>query len=63
MCWSKRNIDGSVTLYVQAEAPAERTNWLPAPKGADFSLFIWSYWADAAVLDGSWTPPPVERQR
>jgi hypothetical protein len=57
----KLNADSSVTFYVQADAPAERTNWLPAPKNADFSLFIRAYWAEQPVLDGTWTPPPVKR--
>lgn len=55
--------DGSLTIYVQAEAPADptqRANWLPAPKG-DFSLYVRAYWPKASVLDGSWTPPPVQR--
>jgi hypothetical protein len=61
----KTNPDGSLTIYVQADpAPdAQRSNWLPAPKGADFSLFIRAYWPKTAVIDGSWTPPPVEKQK
>ena len=57
------NADGSLTLYVQADAPAEnlRSNWLPAPKGGDFTLYIRSYWPDKAILDGTWTPPGVEK--
>lgn len=57
----KTNADGSLTIYVQADAPpeAQRANWLPAPKGADFSLYVRSYWPKVAVTDGSWTPPPV----
>lgn len=58
----KLNADGSVTIYVQSDAPVERTNWLPSPKGADFSLYIRTYWPSKVVLDGSWTPPAVERQ-
>jgi hypothetical protein len=53
--------DGSLTIYVQAEAPtnrAERANWLPAPKG-NFSLYVRAYWPKESVTDGSWTPPPV----
>ena len=57
----KRNADGSVTIYVQADAPAERTNWLPAPRDADFSLFIRAYWPEQSVLDGTWAPPAVEK--
>lgn len=59
----KYNPDGSLTIYVQADPPAEaqRGNWLPAPKGADFSLYVRAYWPQVAVTDGSWTPPPVQR--
>jgi hypothetical protein len=59
----KYNPDGSLTIYVRADPPpdAQRTNWLPAPKNADFSLFIRAYWPTTAVIDGSWMPPPVKR--
>ena len=59
----KYNPDGSLTIHVQADPPAEaqRGNWLPAPKGADFSLYVRTYWPQVAVTDGSWTPPPVTR--
>lgn len=56
------NPDGSLTIYVQPDAPsdsAQRNNWLPAPRDKDFSLFIRAYWPDASILNGSWTPPPV----
>jgi hypothetical protein len=58
----KYNSDGSLTLYVQADPPpeAQRTNWLPAPKG-DFSLYVRAYWPITPILDGSWTPPPVQK--
>jgi hypothetical protein len=58
----KHNSDGSLTLYVQADLPpeAQRTNWLPAPQG-DFSLYVRAYWPKAPILDGSWTPPPVQK--
>jgi hypothetical protein len=57
------NPDGSSTLYVQADPPpeAQRSNWLPAPKNADFSLYVRAYAGKAAILDGSWTPPAVQR--
>jgi hypothetical protein len=38
-----------------------RTNWLPARKEADFSLFLRAYWPKTPVRDGSWTPPPAQR--
>jgi len=53
--------DGSLTIYVQAEEPAhpaQLANWLPAPKDADFSLYLRAYWPKVAITNGSWTPPP-----
>jgi hypothetical protein len=57
----KYDPDGALTLYVQAEAPAEhlRGNWLPAPRDGDFSLYVRAYWPQPAVTDGTWTPPAV----
>ena len=60
------NADGSLTIWVQADEPtdkAHRSNWLPAPKGEDFSLYIRAYWPEQAVTAGQWTPPPVSRIR
>jgi hypothetical protein len=59
----RRAADGSLTIHVQAEPPpeAQRENWLPAPRTGAFSLYIRAYWPRTAVLDGSWTPPPVLR--
>jgi hypothetical protein len=57
------NLDGSLTIYVQADPPAEaqHSNWLPVPRGGDFSLYVRAYWPQVAITDGSWTPPPVQR--
>jgi hypothetical protein len=55
------NADGALTLYVRADPPAQRENWLPAPKGGDFTLYVRAYWPKAAVIDGSWTPPQVHK--
>jgi hypothetical protein len=54
-----------VTFYVQADAPTgnKKKNWLPSPKDEDFSLFMRAYWPKIAALDGSWTPPAVEKQK
>jgi hypothetical protein len=58
----KYNADGSLTIYASAKSPGKdkETNWLPAPNGT-FSLYIRAYWADKAILDGTWQPPSVER--
>jgi hypothetical protein len=59
----KYNADGSLTIYMQAGAPSEdrRSNWLPAPKDAEFSLYLRAYWPMAAIIDGSWTPPAAQK--
>ncbi len=60
----KYNPDGSLTIYVQADAPSDplqRANWLPAPKDGAFSLYMRSYWPRDEITNGSWTPPPVQR--
>jgi hypothetical protein len=58
----KYNPDGSLTLYYQHESPGadKESNWVPAPKD-EFSLYIRAYWPKAEILDGSWTPPAVQR--
>jgi hypothetical protein len=61
----ERSADGSLTVYVQADPPSPDLlpNWLPAPRDADFSLYVRAYWPEPAILDGTWTPPPVEPRR
>ena len=54
--------DGSLTIWVQSDVPTtpiERSNWLPSPRGEDFSLFIRAYWPDPPITTGQWTPPAV----
>ena len=54
--------DGSLTIYVQADPPSDdqHANWLPAPKNADFSLYVRAYWPRVTITEGSWTPPAVQ---
>ncbi len=55
--------DGSLTIYVQSDVPTDsvhRANWLPAPQGADFSLYLRAYWPKEAILRGEWSPPEVK---
>lgn len=58
-----RGEDGSLTIHVQADRPAGEAaaNWLPAPAGADFSLYLRAYGPQTTILDGTWAPPPVTR--
>ncbi|MEM9728750.1 MAG: DUF1254 domain-containing protein [Myxococcota bacterium] len=57
--------DGSLTIYVQHEAPKEghRQNWLPAPAGP-FSLQFRMYLpAEEAIEAPLYLPPGIERVR
>jgi hypothetical protein len=56
----KFNKDGSLDLYFQNVSPGKdkESNWLPAPAG-QFNLMLRMYWPKQAMLNGSWTPPPV----
>ncbi|MGB2632410.1 MAG: DUF1254 domain-containing protein [Candidatus Acidiferrum sp.] len=58
----KLNKDGSLTIYVQEQSPAKdkEANWLPAPKG-DFKVALRLYMPKHSVIEGTWTPPPLER--
>ena len=58
-----KDADGGVTLYIQKDRPtdpAQAANWLPAPDGPIY-LVMRLYWPKDAALDGSWTPPAVQR--
>jgi len=54
------NADGSVDVFMQPHAPSGTNgNWLPTPAGR-FKLMLRAYLPGKAVLDGSYTVPPVE---
>lgn len=62
-----RDEDGAVEIVIQSDPPVanKRANWLPAPKG-QFKLVLRLYDPSGegpSILDGSWTPPPVERRK
>lgn len=55
--------DGSLTIHIQHDEPDTepgRCNWLPAPTGP-FYVILRLYLPEEAALDGSWSPPPIER--
>ena len=53
--------DGSLTLRIQRERPADgAANWLPAPAG-DFRPMVRLYSPKAAVLEGSYSLPRIEK--
>jgi hypothetical protein len=58
----KNNTDGSLDIYVQNANPGKdkESNWLPAPQDS-FYLILRMYLPQPQVLNGTWTPPPVQR--
>lgn len=55
--------DGSITLYIQHEAPIESliSNWLPAPSGP-MSLVMRLYLPKEAAIKGEWVAPSIQIQ-
>lgn len=53
-------VDGSLTLLIQKDAPADTANWLPAPDGR-FQLILRTYQPGTAILDRSYKLPPLHR--
>ncbi|KAJ2964965.1 hypothetical protein NQZ79_g215 [Umbelopsis isabellina] len=54
--------NGSLTLYVQPNAPSNSSlsnNWLPSQSNGTFTLTLRLYNPQQAVLNGSWVPPPI----
>jgi len=58
----KRDSDGGLTLYIQANSPGteKEANWIPAPN-APFMLAMRYYLPKPELLDGSWKSPAVVR--
>jgi len=63
----KKNPDGSLTLYIQKDAPSadKKANWLPAPNGQIY-MVMRLYWPKQppkpSILppgDGTWKPPAI----
>jgi hypothetical protein len=62
----KKNADGSLTIYIQKDAPGKdkESNWLPAPDGPVY-LVMRLYWPKEkppSILppgEGTWSPPPI----
>ena len=58
----KKDPDGGVTIYIQADSPGKgkESNWLPAPAGP-FMVTMRYYWPKPALLDGKWVTPEIQR--
>jgi hypothetical protein len=62
-----KNKDGSLTLYIQKEAPSteKKANWLPAPDGPIYMVMrlYWPKTEPPSILparSGTWQPPAIE---
>lgn len=58
----KKDPDGGLTLYIQAQSPGKgkESNWLPAPQGP-FMVTMRYYWPKPDLLNGKWESPQIER--
>ena len=58
----KFNVDGSLDIYLQNQAPnnSKVVNWLPAP-AENFNLLLRLYAPKKEALNGSWKPPKIKR--
>lgn len=56
--------DGSLTLYLGTDKPknAPENNWIPTPKGTDYSLTFRFYRPKGAVADRVYFPPALKEQ-
>lgn len=58
----KKDSDGGLTLYIQAESPGKdkESNWLPAPKGP-FVNIMRLCWPGEDAFNGKWKAPPLKK--
>ncbi len=63
----KKNKDGSLTMYIQKDAPSadKKANWLPAPDGPIYMVMrlYWPKTEPPSILppgSGTWQPPAIQ---
>ena len=56
----KPDADGSLTILIQKDKPADTANWLPAPSGS-FNLTLRLYGPETPIFDGSYRLPAIKR--
>jgi hypothetical protein len=56
----RHDSDGSLTIVIQHEQPADSSNWLPAP-AAPFRPLMRLYQPRDAILDGTYQIPPIAK--
>ena len=57
----KKNSDGSLTIWLAAEQPADaiESNWMPIPKGKGFALTFRTYVPNDKTKNSEWFPTPI----
>jgi len=56
-----KNADGSVDIYLSAEAPSgKQSNWIPTKAGAQFEVLFRFYGPEKPLFDKTWTLTDIE---
>lgn len=59
----KRGPDGGIEIWMSRTDPGadKRSNWLPTPPEGPFGIVLRTYLPQAALIDGTYRLPPLER--
>lgn len=59
----KRNLDGSLDIYIQHENPGadKQANWLPSPSSGPLGVTMRLYAPNPSALNGDWVPPAIRK--
>jgi DNA sulfur modification protein DndE len=58
----KNNTDGSIDILIQHSSPGKdkESNWLPSSEGS-FNMIMRTYLPQPSILNGTWSPPSVQK--
>jgi hypothetical protein len=59
----RKDPDGGLTIYLQAESPGKEkeANWLPCPADGEWFVILRMYLPRPEVIKAEWECPPIER--
>jgi len=59
----KKDTDGGLTIYLQAESPGpdKEANWLPCPSDSEWFAILRMYLPRPEVIKAEWKCPPIKQ--